>query len=88
VQGSSLAAQKTALKRLSAKQSCLVKYDKWAKGDERRVYTLRQTLYLCYDLLEKKAKDEAALEKQGKIPELGHTSLPDFFEGTPHKLYT
>jgi hypothetical protein len=39
-------------------------------------------------LLEKKAKDEAALEKQGKIPELGHTSLPDFFEGKPHKLYT
>jgi hypothetical protein len=75
-----LAARKTSLKRLSAKQSCLVKYDRWAKDDERRVYTLRQTLYLCYDLLEKKAIQEAALEKQNKVPELGHTTLPDFFE--------
>lgn len=54
VVGDPLAARRTALKRLSAKQSCLVKYDRWAKDDERRVYTLRQTLYVCYDLLEKK----------------------------------
>ena len=80
VVGDPLAARRTALKRLSAKQSCLVKYDRWAKDDERRVYTLRQTLYVCYDLLEKKAIQEAALELQNKTPELGHTTLPDFFE--------
>ena len=97
------AARTSAIKRLSAKQSVLVKvgalfflllplpleilvfciclqYDKWSKSDERRIYTLRKTLYVCYDLIENKAIQEASLEEQDKVPELGHTSLPDFFE--------